>query len=60
MPINTLNFLWISRQLEGFYCFNLIGVDFYSSVSDQIPQELTIPYSESILIGIEAQLVPSK
>lgn len=43
-----------------FYCFNLIRVDFNSSVSDQIPYELTSPHSESTFISIEAQLVPLK
>jgi len=55
-----LNFLWIARQIKAFHCFNLVTVDHYSLVSDQIPQELASPHSESTLLGIESYFVPSK
>ena len=55
-----LNFLWIARRFETFHCFNLVAVDLYSSVSDQIPQELASPHFESTLLGIESYFVPSK
>ena len=43
-----------------FYGFNLIGVDLYSSISDQISQEFTSPYPKNTLPCIEAQLMLPK
>ena len=40
--------------------FNLIGIDLYPSIGDQISQELTSPHTKSVLLGIKAQLMLPK
>ena len=53
-------FFQIARRLEALHGIDLIGVYLYPPVSDQITQELTNSFTESILLSIKAQLVSPK
>ena len=55
-----LYFLLIAQRFEVFYSANLVGIQFYSSVSDHVPEELASPHTKGALVSIEMQLVPSE
>ena len=59
-PDQYLYFFRIARQLEALHGIDLIWVDLYPLISDQITQELTSSYTESTLLSIKAQLVLPK
>ena len=59
-PCQFLNFLWIVRWIKAPHDIDLIWIDFYPPVSNQITQELTNPHSEDTFLSVKAQLVSPK
>ena len=59
-PSQFLNFFRIARWIKAPHGIDLIGVNLYPPVSDQVTQEFANPYTEDALLGIKAQLVLPK
>ena len=53
-PSQFLNFFRIARWIKAPHVIDLIGVDLYPPVSDQVTQEFAIPYTEDALLGVKA------
>ena len=56
-PGQFLNFLRIARWIKVAHGIDLIGIDLYPSVNDQVTQEFTSPYAKDTLHSVKAQLV---
>ena len=59
-PSQFLNFFRIARWIKAPYGIDLIVIDLYPPVSDQVTQEFTSPHTEDALLSVKAQLVLPK